>query len=221
MDAYRTEEEQVEAIKRWWQEYGNSVVIGVGVALLALAGYKFYTNSTVESKSKASVAFQSVLEAQHAASQEGAGAEEKATLMHVSEELIKDNEGSTYAQLTAFIIAKEAVASGDFDKAAKQLQWIVDNAVNPGVKDIALLRLARVKIEQDKADEALALLAGIKEASYKSATEELRGDIYKTKGDEEKARKAYQSAVTAAEASDDQNVSPLLQMKLDNVITVE
>ena len=32
MDVYKTEEEQVEAIKKWWQENGKSIIAGVVIA---------------------------------------------------------------------------------------------------------------------------------------------------------------------------------------------
>ena len=33
MEQYRTEEEQVEALKKWWEENGRSTVVAVIVAL--------------------------------------------------------------------------------------------------------------------------------------------------------------------------------------------
>ena len=36
MEAYRTEEEQVEALQRWWDENGRSTILAVVVALAAL-----------------------------------------------------------------------------------------------------------------------------------------------------------------------------------------
>ena len=35
MESYRTEEEQVEALKRWWDENGRSTMTAVVLALVA------------------------------------------------------------------------------------------------------------------------------------------------------------------------------------------
>ena len=40
METFRTEEEQVEAIKRWWQENGKSTVLGVAIAMAAVFGWR-------------------------------------------------------------------------------------------------------------------------------------------------------------------------------------
>jgi len=35
---HRTEEEQVAALKQWWNDNGNSLIIGVGLALALVFG---------------------------------------------------------------------------------------------------------------------------------------------------------------------------------------
>ncbi len=40
MDAYRTEEEQVEALKAWWDENGRSIVVAIVIALAAGFGWQ-------------------------------------------------------------------------------------------------------------------------------------------------------------------------------------
>ena len=45
MDVYRTEEEQIEAIKKWWQTNGNNILIGIGLAIAVVFGYQFWKDS--------------------------------------------------------------------------------------------------------------------------------------------------------------------------------
>ena len=40
MDTYRTEEEQVEAIRHWWDENGRSIIISIVLALAAGFGWQ-------------------------------------------------------------------------------------------------------------------------------------------------------------------------------------
>ena len=45
MADYETEEEQIEALKDWWRENGNSLLIGVAVALVAVFGFRGWQTS--------------------------------------------------------------------------------------------------------------------------------------------------------------------------------
>ena len=40
MEDYRTEEEQIEALKRWWSENGKSIVIGIALAGASVFGWR-------------------------------------------------------------------------------------------------------------------------------------------------------------------------------------
>ena len=37
MDIYQTEDEQVEALKKWWEENGKSVIFGLCIGVVAIA----------------------------------------------------------------------------------------------------------------------------------------------------------------------------------------
>ncbi len=41
MEIYSSEEQQVEAIKRFWQQYGKAILGGVVLGLAALYGFRF------------------------------------------------------------------------------------------------------------------------------------------------------------------------------------
>ncbi|AGH45899.1 TPR-like domain-containing protein [Paraglaciecola psychrophila 170] len=57
MEQYETEEQQVEAIKRFWKENGLSLVIGALLGLGGLLGWRYYNDSQIEAKEQASFAF--------------------------------------------------------------------------------------------------------------------------------------------------------------------
>ena len=42
MDAFETEEQQVEALKKWLNEYGMSIIIGLVLGLGGLFGYRYW-----------------------------------------------------------------------------------------------------------------------------------------------------------------------------------
>lgn len=216
METYRTEEEQIEAIKGAWEKHGNSIVTGIILALGVVFSYQFWTNSNIEKAEAASDAYELVIEAQQTVFAEGSSDEDRTNLISLANGVISDYESSTYAQLTAFLLAKMAVEEGNPEEAAKQLQWIIDRKPNKGIELTAKLRLAKVNLAQEKYDEALAVLNSESSGSHKAAYEELKGDVYRLKGENDKARNAYQLAVGAVKSSGS-FVNPLLQMKLDDL----
>jgi len=41
VDEFSTEDEQVEAIKKWWKENGTSLIVGVVLGLSVLFGWRY------------------------------------------------------------------------------------------------------------------------------------------------------------------------------------
>ena len=115
MDVYSTEEQQIEAIKKWWQTNGNSVLIGIVLAIAAVFGYQSWTQSQQENSEAAAVLYGQVIEAATAADQnrmQGNTEElegQLATLNHLGEQLKTDFSDSEYAVFGALMLAKEAV----------------------------------------------------------------------------------------------------------------
>ena len=44
MAELRTEEEQIEAIKRWWKKNGSSLLLGIALALAIVFGWQAWQN---------------------------------------------------------------------------------------------------------------------------------------------------------------------------------
>ncbi|HNE26955.1 MAG TPA: tetratricopeptide repeat protein, partial [Pseudomonadales bacterium] len=66
MADYRTEEEQIELIKKWWRENGRSTVVGVGVALVLFFGWMQWQAYQKKNIEAASDLFQQMLTATEA-----------------------------------------------------------------------------------------------------------------------------------------------------------
>ena len=64
MDVYRTEEEQIAAIKGWWQRNGVAVVVAALLAIGAYAGWTWYQHDRLE-RSLAAAALSVVLSRAH------------------------------------------------------------------------------------------------------------------------------------------------------------
>jgi predicted negative regulator of RcsB-dependent stress response len=210
MEIYNTEEQQVEAIKRFWKQNGVSIIAGVVIGLAGLYGFRFYQAQQV-----ATIQGQS---SQYAALVDKIAAEgvDKSAWLIEAQTFIETNSNSSYGVLTALLAAKEAVLAKNYVVAEKQLAWVIANTKTPEIIAVATLRLARVQTEQANYTAALATLNATLLKSFTAQQQELKGDVLLKSGDEAKAKAAYQAALAAAE----EGKNPLLQVKLNELAHV-
>ena len=206
-----TEEQQVEAIKNWWKENGISVVLGLLIGFGALFGWNYWKDLRDDNAAQASVVYQQLLSDIQAKKLDDAKLN--------SQKLLTEFEGTPYATLAAFSLARMAVEAGDMNTAKAQLQWVLDNSRQEQFLHTARLRLARVLISNNEVDVAAAVISNIKVDAYASPYAELRGDIALARGDRDTARNEYTIALESA--SDDNQQRSAIQGKLDDVAAVE
>lgn len=218
MEAYRSEEEQVEAIKRWFRDNGRSAAIGILLAaLVAFAGYS-WNQRQVQQQSAASVQFQELLAAVGKLGSEPAQDKDMlATANHLADTLKTDFSGSAYAQLAALFKARLAVQGSDLAGAETELKWVLDHKPSPEVEALTRLRLARVLHAKGDDDAALAQLDKADPGSYAFAYASLRGDIRLAQGDENAARASYEKAKELEGKLSNPLNDPVLQLKLHDL----
>jgi predicted negative regulator of RcsB-dependent stress response len=208
MDIHATEEQQLAAIKQWWKANGTSIITGVVLGFAALFATKAWIAWQQQKARNAS----DIYVAMSAALAGGNAAQVAAS----ADLLMTKYEGSTYAAFAALALAKTHIEVSDLAAAATQLQWVIDHGKEAFVRDVARLRLARVRLAQGQADAALALLD---QGSHGTAGEaqylELRGDAELARGDRAAAATAYQRAIDATAA--DAPGLALLKMKYQDV----
>ena len=204
MAEFNNEEEQLEALKEWWKENGRSVIAGIVLGAAALFGYKFWQDYRVEQAREAS----SIV----ADMQALARGDEVGNLLEQAASLKSDYKRTPYAGLGALDAASAMVARGQLAEAEQELRWATDNAQLAEVQEVARVRLARVLIEQGRAQEALDALKVELPESFAGLVEELRGDAYRALGDLEAARNAYDRALLYTGGA-----SEYLQLKRDDL----
>lgn len=214
METYRTEEEQVEAIKHWWRENGKSTVLGVAIALSLVFGWRGWNNYQAERAAEASVIFENLLQADAAVQSNGSKRE---TAEHLANTLKDGFSSHSYAQYAALIKAKYAVGDGDYETAEAELNWVLEQGPEEAVAAQTQLRLARVKFVQGELDAALALLAPLSEGAAGVQALALRGDILRQQGDDAAALEAYRSADAINRQLQSPLNYPLLQMKINSL----
>ena len=205
MEGYATEEQQVEAIKKWWKKNGSSVITGGLLVLAVFFGGRAWLDHRDNQSEAASVEYEAMMQSMRAG--------EKDAVFSRGDTLLQKYSGTPYATLAAFALAKTKLEQKDPVAAEAHLRWVLTNNSEDGIQYITKLRLARVLMAQEKHDEALKIIPS-DPGSFKSAFEEIKGDIYRIKGDNEPAKSAYSQALLALPV--DSNNKAMLQMKLDD-----
>lgn len=209
IEGYETEEQQVDAIKKWWKENGNTLIIAAIVGLAGLWGWRFYNESVISAQEEASQAYADVLVKFEKVGGEAGLAELKA--------FVADNQDNNYGVLAAFLLAKEAVVQKDFALAKAQFVQLQSQNKYAPLNAVINLRLARVEAELGEYAEALQTLALITDTSFLAKANQVKGMIYLKQGELEKARSAFQDAVNASQG----NIDPVLQLQFDDLASAD
>ncbi len=209
-DIHLSEDEQVEALKRWWKENGTAILVGVLIGIAGIAGVWYWQDHKHAKAESGSVVFAEFNDALQQNQEEIIGSKYQS--------LQNDYQRTPYAALAALAMAKHQVDKKDLPAAETQLRWAIDHASHAAITHLARLRLTRVLIQEKKLDAALALIAEQKEPAFISEYAELRGDIYLQQGKIEQARAAYVEAL--ADAALQATRRTYLEMKRDDLPTV-
>ncbi len=204
VDLNLSEEEQVEALKKWWKENGRSMIVGVVLGLGGVFGWQAWNQHQQGVADEASARFEQLSLAAGAGNSESAAAQ--------AESLIQDYKGSAYATFAALELAKIKLAEGDSAGAEAQLTWVMENSGDSSFRQIARLRLARLMFGAGRLDEARSVLSKAGDDSFQGEFAELRGDIARKTGDAGNARAAYREALEKGVSN-----ASLVQMKLDDL----
>lgn len=209
MTEYRTEEEQVEQLRRWWRENGRSVLITVALVAVGTVGWQGWQKQRQESREAASEVYEELLLAADAAREEAAAGDRAEAL---AERLREEFAGSGYEQLASLYLARSAVVEGDLEVAAGVLEDVLAGTDDDELANVVRLRLARVEAARGRGERALALLdeaPGGWVAPYAIA----RGDILLADGRDAEALGAYQLAAASGNGASD----PLLSQRIQRL----
>jgi predicted negative regulator of RcsB-dependent stress response len=204
LDVYETEQEQVEALRKWWKENGKALIVGVVLGLGGLFGYRAWLDHQTANAQLAADLHAGVV----AALERG----ELGAVIEGSTRLRDEYGGTPYAALAALAEAKARLDGGDAAAARSSLEWVVAQASQPEVTNVARLRLARLLLDQGDATAATTQLDALPAGAFAARVAELRGDLARDRGDRETARAAYLEALDAGGEN-----RAMLQMKLDDL----
>ena len=199
------EQEHIDALKGWWQEYGKLVMLAAIACLITIAGFqgwRYYRGQQIE---RAGALFSQLDQAERAS--------DTKKVRDIAAQIV-DKHGSTpYAAMAALAAAKAGFTTGETEEARKNLQWVMEKAREDEMREVARLRLAGILLDEKKYDEALKLLSAKTADAYAALVADLKGDILAAQGKITEARAAYQLALEKSDAAS--RYRPLIEMKLD------
>ena len=205
MSEYRTDEETVEQLTRWWREHGTFLVVTLVVVVGGVVGWRWWQDTTREQAQAVSALYQEWTEAR------AAGDEARGEAL--AQRLRSEHAGSSYLALLALEEASRALENGDPAAARGALERVLELGTGAAFDDLARLRLARLDLEAGDAEAALGRLAMVRAGEDIGPVEELRGDALRVLGRLDEARAAYARALATGTAT-----RGIVEMKLDELL---
>lgn len=209
MEVYNSDEEQVEALKRWWKANGTSVITGIVIGLAIIGGWNFWKSNQEQKALQASAMYEQLLKASK---------EDKTnSVIKISEALSKEFDSTAYAELGLLLEARDKINNNELP-AAKEILEKLKTSSDYAIQNLAAIQIIRIMLATGEYEQGLQLIADMEPQSGESFTgsyEELKGDLYVALNRLGVARTAYQNALRAG------NFSPLLQSKLDDISAPE
>jgi predicted negative regulator of RcsB-dependent stress response len=199
------EQEKLDTLKAWWNRYGAIITIMLAVTVATFGGTKVWEYFQRQQAQQAADLYALLKQVQTSGD-----------LMRVTDAAHLLTEGypsSGYAPRAALIVAKASVDAGDLQRAKTHLQWVMENAKEPEMIDLARLRLATVLLNEKNYAAALQQLNTKHGSAFSGLYADLKGDILLASGKIEEARLAYEAAVGALSKST--NYFNIVQMKAD------
>ena len=212
------DEENVEALKKWWQENGKQLLISVFVVLGGLGGWEVYQNSEQESRNAASDLYEEILALTLKTENEALSDSDRENIISYGQQLREEHPTSSYASFGTLFAAAAEVENRNLSQAEISLNWVLENSTGglfssteEGLLLTTKLRLGRVLLAQGDAARALDFINTVDPKEFETGFAELRGDIYVALDQLEEARDAYFIAQQAGSNSD------ALRMKLQEL----
>ena len=191
----RTDEETVELIREWLQQYGLTIIIGLVIGLGAIGGYRYWQNNQETQSANESTQLDTLLQALEKNDLKAAAAP--------NDSLLK--AGGDISALASLNTAAAYQKAGQKEEALTALKLA---AASPDklVAQSALWQQAQYQIDNNEYDAALQTVDGLKDSAYAAQAAALQGIILEKQNRLPEALQALQhsqelapSTTTAAE----------------------
>lgn len=202
------EQESIDQMKAWWEQWGTPVTAAICVCCLGFAGWNGWQWYQRNQAAHASAA--------HVQLQNAVYTNDMKNVSSISTGLMEEYSTTVYAPLGALQAAAAEVEAGDLKAARTRLQWVIDKSGHPEYDTLARIRLAGIELSEKNTTGALSILQAAKPVKDQEALLQDRfGDVYYAMGDFALARTAWEKAVAAA--GQDNPIRGVLQYKLGSL----
>jgi len=179
------EQEQLEQLKAFWNQWGNLITWVVTACLAVFAAWQGWNYLQRTQAAKAEVAYV----AMQKAVQEG----DLAKIEAVQKDL-QGMSSTSFAAQGVLLAARVQFEKAKPDAAKASLNWVITEAKQSEVRDVARLRLAAVLMDEKKYDEAGKQLDAITTPDFTALTADRRGDLLMLQKKPLEAKAQYQKA---------------------------
>ncbi|MEK6595326.1 MAG: tetratricopeptide repeat protein [Pseudomonadota bacterium] len=199
------DQDSIDGIKTWWDKFGTAITVVLTALLVTIGGtqaWKYYQQQQAQQAADLYVLLQQVQLSN-----------DPARINDAAHLLTEGFPSSGYAPRAAFVAAEADVQAGNNKRVIQNLQWIIDNAKETAMHDLARLRIAGILLDEEKYDEALRLMSTPHDATFAGLYLDRKGDILAASKKIAEARLSYQAAID--KLSKNNNYYNIVQMKLD------
>ena len=187
MDDLLSEKEQIEQFRNWWSVYGGYVILGIAAGALLLFGINYYQNSKLSEQLAASTLYEALTNQVVDGNLDAA--EVTAGRLHT------EYADTPYAAQSKLALARLYMDKNRDEDAADALRELLAGNSGDELKHVARLRLAKILLYQDKAQEVIDLLDGQDNPAFAAAYGVVRGDAYRALDKIADARAAYEQVL--------------------------
>ncbi|MEN8213177.1 MAG: tetratricopeptide repeat protein [Pseudomonadota bacterium] len=201
MNEMLSDDEQVERLKTWWKENGNSIIAGVVIGLGGFFAWQWWGGYQDKLAGEGAEAYEQFAQA---------ALDEDTKKTDDALAQLQSNYGDTsYYGFAAMELARQQVSAGSLDAAEKTLQDLLKQPGDDAMKALLQTRLARLLVAQQRFDAAAEVLAAVSSEAYAAETAAIRGEIAYQQGRLEDARSALEEA--QLKGNSDEHINYLLE----------
>lgn len=200
------EQEKLDEFKAWWKRWGTLLLFVAALAVAAAAGWRWMQHKEQTHALEAAAAFAKL--------EQALDSKNAKVARDLAAALTTQYAESAFAPRAALLVGHMEFEAGALPAAQKQLEWAATHATEPGVRDLARLRLAGVQLDAKQFDAALKTLSAAHSEAFAPRFADLRGDVLLAQGKSAEASKAYELALKGMD--DDDPYRPLVELKRDS-----
>ena len=177
------EQEQLDQLKHFWNQYGNLITGLLIVVLGAVAAWNGYHYWQRSQAAQSAAMFDEM--------SKSVAAGDLAMAQRTFSDMKERYASATYTQQAGLALARQASDKGELDIAKTALQWVVDKSGDEGYAAIARLRLANIYFDAKDYAKAMTLLDGVADEAFAALVADRKGDILAIQDKRVEAKAAY------------------------------